>query len=101
MLSRKLNTTLRRFIISVFLTLDIGLFVQAYLFGAGWCTFFTACRLRRQKQTEKKNKKRSAEDGEEVMDVSANVTKGRGTFGLNVPKMPSDGTQRRGELRSG
>lgn len=95
MLSRKLNTTLRRFIISVFLTLDIGLFVQAYLFGAGWCTFFTACRLRRQTQTDKKkNKKSSAEDGEQVMYVSANVTKGRGTFGLNVPKMPSDGTQR-------
>lgn len=53
------------------------------------------------KINRKKNKKRSADDGEEVMYVPANVTKGRGTFGRNVPKMPSDGTQRWGELRSG
>lgn len=43
---------------------------------------------------KKKNKKSSTEDGKEVMYVSANVTKGRGTFERNGPKIPSDGTGR-------
>lgn len=56
MLSRKLNATLRRFIIPVFLTLDIGLFVQAYLFGGGMVHIFHRAQIAAAKANWKKKK---------------------------------------------
>lgn len=78
MLSCKLNMTLKQFIIFVFLTLDIGLFVQPYPLEGAWIL------------VANQGIKRS---GEEMMHVSTSV-KSMVTVSPNDPKMLSDVTQR-------
>lgn len=82
--SCKLNMTLKRFIIFVFLTLDIGLFVQPYPLE-GVCIF-------RCMQTAVANQriKHGVKDGEEVMHVFTRMV----SVSPNDPKMLSGVTQR-------